>query len=457
MMSISAPVYVPLNLLVAIYNHVQKSQVHTASVDENFNSRFQKDFVNIVSQAASKKVSDIHVIVSEHTTVMFRINGTMQTVLEYDNTWGESFVRAVFASTDISDANYAQNEFQAAQKLGDTPLRGASDLYLPGNVLAIRLQFNPIAFGTRYLVMRLLYANTEEDQSGDLFSLGFTEYENRHFKKMRAFPTGLIVVAGPTGSGKSTTLQRNMISLLEERKYEINLITVEDPPEYPIPGARQMPVTNAATEEEKDEAFTKALSAALRSDPDALMVGEIRTLSAAKLTFKGALSGHNVWTTLHANSAPVIVTRLLDIGIEEFKLRDPELLKGLVSQRLFKTVCPDCKLSLKDHPEHETYQRVKNALGEYGIEQTYLRGKGCQKCGGKGVVGRTVASEIILPDAEFLRLLLKGETKEAIDYWIGELKGRTLKDAAIEKMLQGIIDIEELERWCGFIDERPVY
>ena len=100
------------------------------------------------------------------------------------------------------------------------------------------------------------------------------------------------------------------------------MITVEDPPEYPIPGARQMPVTNANTEEEKDEQFTKALSAALRSDPDVMMVGEIRTLSAAQLTFKGALSGHGMWTTLHANSAPAILTRFRDMGVETFKLLD---------------------------------------------------------------------------------------------------------------------------------------
>lgn len=108
---------------------------------------------------------------------------------------------------------------------------------LPHNVLAIRLQFNPIAFGSQYLVMRLLYADENPDGSGDLQALGFGEYEENLFYRLRAVPTGLSVIAGPTGSGKSTTLQRNMIKLLQEKNYEINLITVEDPPEYPIPGA----------------------------------------------------------------------------------------------------------------------------------------------------------------------------------------------------------------------------
>ena len=218
----------------------------------------------------------------------------MQTILEYDKNWGEAFVRSVFASADISDSNYAQNEFQVGQKLGSTPLRGEKDLYLPENILSIRLQFNPIAFGTRYLVMRLLYANASTSSADNLKELGFSDYEDEKLYRMRSFPTGLCIIAGPTGSGKSTTLQRVMIKMLKEKDYELNLITVEDPPEYPIPGARQMPVTNATTEEEKEDAFNLALAASLRSDPDAIMVGEIRTLSSAELTFKAALSGHNV-------------------------------------------------------------------------------------------------------------------------------------------------------------------
>jgi type II secretory ATPase GspE/PulE/Tfp pilus assembly ATPase PilB-like protein len=172
---------------------------------------------------------------------------------------------------------------------------------------------------------------------------------------------GLNVVAGPTGSGKSTTLQRNMIKLLQEKNYQINMLTVEDPPEYPIPGARQMPVTNANTEEEKTEQFTKALSAALRSDPDVILVGETRSLSTAELTFQGALSGHGVWTTLHANSAPAIITRLRDMGIQPYLLNDPELVKGLVSQRLFRLLCPACRQSIKTKEGTPEFERLKDS------------------------------------------------------------------------------------------------
>ncbi|MDR0367033.1 MAG: Flp pilus assembly complex ATPase component TadA [Rickettsiales bacterium] len=458
---INRPEYVPMSLLAQVYAQAGKDNgLHggkAANIDEADNNKMQKDFVDIVYRAAEQKVSDIHVVVAEHTTVMFRVAGSMHTILEYDKVWGESFVRSVFASADISDSNYAQNEFQVGQKLGNTPLRGEKDLYLPENVLAIRLQFNPIAFATRYLVMRVLYANSNAAQDDDLHGLGFGDYEDTRLFRMRAYPTGLCVIAGPTGSGKSTTLQRNMIKMLKEKNYEINLITVEDPPEYPIPGGRQLPVTNAATEQEKEDAFNLALAAALRSDPDAMMVGEVRTLSAADLVFKAALSGHNVWTTLHANSAPAILNRLMDMGVEAYKLRDPELVRGLLSQRLFKKLCPKCRVPVKSRPGDPAYKRLESALGAYGVEQSFQQGPGCAFCNNKGIMGRIVASEIIMPDHEFLDMLMDGDKKDAIGHWLDKLDGRTLKEDAIEKMLLGVIAVDEVERWCGFLDADAIY
>ncbi len=458
-LQVGKPEYVNMALINAVYEFEKKASQGKVTINDNEEQlQMQKDFVTVVARAAAMKVSDIHIVVADHTQIMFRVNGMMQTEMEYNKEWGEAFVRAAFASSDISDANYAQNEYQAAQKLGKTPLRGSKGrLMLPSNVLAIRLQFNPIAFGSQYVVMRLLYADEDPEHSGDLTTLGYTEMEAEMFYRLRAIPIGLVIVAGPTGSGKSTTLQRNMISLLQDRNFEVNLITVEDPPEYPIPGARQMPVTNANSEDEKDEQFTKALSAALRSDPDILMVGEIRSLSAAQLTFKGALSGHGVWSTLHANSAPAVLTRLRDMGVEPFKLNDPELVKGLVSQRLFRKLCPHCRIQAKENLDHLAVKRLRTALGDFGVEQAFLRGPGCKYCDYRGISGRMVVGEIILPDAMFLELMIGGETRKAIDYWTSDLNGRTMKDAAIERMLRGYIDIEEVERWCGLLDQRPVY
>lgn len=456
---IKAPRYVTLNEIAAIYAYAERGAgTVDVSAEEAEDMQMQIDFINIIQRASQKKVSDVHIVVGSSSTVLFRENGIMVKQNEYGGEWGEAFVRSVFASADISDSNYSQNEFQGAQKLGSTPLRGSKGkLMLPHNVLAIRLQFNPIAFGSQYLVMRLLYADDNPEGSSDLRSLGLGKYEEDLFYKMRSMAVGLNVVAGPTGSGKSTTLQRNLIKLLQEKNYQINLLTVEDPPEYPIPGARQMPVTNANTEEEKNEQFTKALSAALRSDPDVILVGETRSLSTAELTFKGALSGHGVWTTLHANSAPAIVTRLRDMGIQPYLLNDPELVKGLVSQRLFRKLCPNCRQSIKTKEGTPEFERLRNALGDYGIENVYVSGPGCKVCGYKGFKGRMAVDEIILPDSRFLRLMIDNETAKAIDYWVSELNGRPLKDAAIERMIKGQIDMDEVERWCGLIDQRPVY
>ena len=452
--TVREPFYSDLGLISNIYKSYEMRLGGAARSRVDFDNQMQKDFVDIIAKAAAQKVSDVHIEVADQTTIYFRVDGSMQPVMEYNSQWGESFVRAAFASSDMSNANYAQNEYQSAQKDGRTPLRGTKDLYLPSGVLAVRMQFNPIAFGSRYVVMRLLYDNPSE---GIKTEQEFGPYEQRLLARMRSFPTGLVIVAGPTSSGKSTTLVRNMSLMLKERNYEINLITVENPVEQKIFGAHQMPVVNTTDEEQRDKKYVEALAAALRSDPDTLMVGEIRTLAAAELTVRGALSGHNVWTTLHANSAMAALTRLLDLGIEPFKLKEETLMRGLVSMRLFKKVCPYCREPLENHPERDAYKRVMETYGEIGVRQAYVRGSGCEHCKGTGTIGRIKAGEIIITNSEFLRLALSGNTDGAMRYWLEEMDGRTLKEAASSLMLQGIVSVDELERWVGYVNEPGAY
>lgn len=451
---IRTPFYSDLGLISNIYKSNEMHLGGTSRSRSDFDNQMQKDFVDIIAKAAARKVSDIHIEVADQTTIYFRIDGSMQPVLEYNSQWGEAFLRAAFASSDISNANYAVNEYQSAQKDGRTPLRGTKDLYLPSGVLGVRMQFNPIAFGTRYAVLRLLYDNPSE---GIKIEQEFGPYEQRLLARLRSFPTGLVIVAGPTSSGKSTTLVRNMSLMLKEHNYEINMITVENPVEQKIFGARQMPVVNTTDEEQREKKYVEALAAALRSDPDTLMVGEIRTLAAAELTVRGALSGHNVWTTLHANSAMAALTRLLDLGVEAFKLKEETLMRGLVSMRLFKKVCPHCREPLVNHPERGAYRRVMDAYGEIGLNQIYQRGSGCPHCNGTGNIGRVKAGEIIITNSEFLRLALSGNTDGAVRYWLEEMSGRTLKEAAASLMLQGIISVDELERWVGQLDQPGAY
>ncbi|MDR0804056.1 MAG: Flp pilus assembly complex ATPase component TadA [Rickettsiales bacterium] len=451
---VKRPLYADLGFLSGIYKFHKTGAAGETTAGRDFDNQTQKDLVDIIARAAAQKVSDIHIEVADQTTISFRMNGDISPVLEQSAAWGESLVRAAFASADISGSNYAQNEYQSAQKDGRTPLRGTKDLFMPTGILGVRVQFNPIAFGSRYVVMRILYDNPSSDVKAEQ---EFGEYERRMLARLRAYPTGLVIVAGPTSSGKSTTLFHNMTAMLKEHNYNINLITVEDPAEQKIPGAHQIPVTNATNEEQRDDKFTEALASALRSDPDTLMVGEIRTLSAAQLTLKGALSGHNVWTTLHANSAMTALTRLLDMGVESFKLKDETMMRGLISMRLFKQVCPHCRKRLIDHPGHDSYNRALAAFGELGLKQIYITGDGCEYCGKTGTIGRIKAGEIIITDTEFLNMALNGQAFDAVKYWLEELDGRTLKEAACELMLRGIISIEEMKRWVGFLDQPWVY
>ncbi|MDR0967320.1 MAG: Flp pilus assembly complex ATPase component TadA [Rickettsiales bacterium] len=449
------PYYSDLGLISGIYKYnTAKNEGGSTRAPLDYDNQMQKDLVDIVARAASMKVSDIHIEVADQTTIYFRIDGSMQSVLEYNSQWGESFVRAAFASADQSNSNYAQNEYQSAQKDGRTPLRGTRDLYLPTGIMGVRMQFNPIAFGSRYVVMRLLYDNPSDTIKTDQ---EFGEYERNLLMRMRSFPTGLVVVAGPTSSGKSTTLFQNMSMILKERNYEINMITIEDPAERKIFGSHQIPVVNATSEEQREDKFTEALQSALRSDPDVLMVGEIRTLSAAKLTVKGALSGHSVWTTLHANSAMAALTRLLDMGVESYNLKDETMMRGLVSMRLFKKLCPQCRKLLSSFPDHPAYKRVLAAFGPEGLNQVYFKGDGCKYCGDKGTIGRIKAGEIIITDNKFLELALSGNSADAVKYWLEDMDGRTLKEAASELMLRGIIGVGELERWVGLLDQPGVY
>ena len=146
--------------------------------------------------------------------------------------------------------------------------------------------------------------------------------------------------------------------------------------------------------------------------------------------------------------------RLKDIGVEDFKLEDPSIMKGLMAQRLFRKICPYCRRKAIDNLNHPAVQRLRKAFGDIALEMSYLRGNGCEACDFRGVKGRTVIAEFIQPDATFLNLSIRGESQKAMNYWINDLNGMTLRDAALQRMLAGIVDIEEVERWTGFLDQQ---
>ena len=406
--------------------------------------RMRREVLTLVGDMAKRRASDIHVIVSEQNcSVRARIDGSMTHIAEWPPEFGHSFCAAAFTMADASDVNYQPYEYQAAR------VSNRKDLQLPEGVISLRLQFNPSVFSGRAMIIRLLYS-TDDQSSGDIAQLGFTPEQLEDFELLRAKPYGINIVAGPTGHGKSTTLQRNITAILQEHDYNIAIYTVEDPPEYPILGAVQMPVTNAASAEEREEAFSRAIAAALRSNPDRLMIGEVRDAASAQLAFEAAMTGHQVWTTLHSNDAMTIPFRMRDLKVENYKLGDPSLLTGLVSQRLVRLLCPSCRLPIEEN-ELSFGLMARLEAAEIEIEKIRKRNPaGCANCGqGNGYVGRSAIAEIIIPDTQFMEYVMNNKKADAEKYWLSNLGGRNMVENMIDRVILGEVDPLDAERSVG--------
>jgi general secretion pathway protein E len=407
-------------------------------------ARMRREVLELVDEMAKQHASDIHVVVYEQNCIVrARIDGSMEHIAEWPPEYGHSFCAAAFTMADAADVNYQPYEYQGAR------VSSRKDLQLPEGVISLRLQFNPTVYNGRAMIIRLLYS-TDEKTSGDVTALGFTPEHLEDMEFLRQKPYGINIVAGPTGHGKSTTLQRNIIAILQEHKYNIAFYTVEDPPEYPIPGAVQMPVTNATTAEEREAAFTKAIAASMRSNPDRIMIGEVRDAASAGLAFEASMTGHQVWTTLHANDALTIPFRMRDLDVEDYKLSDPDLLTGLISQRLVRILCPNCNKRVE---EHELGFGLLGRLEHLNIPLEKLRKHnpdGCEKCGvGNGYKGRSVIAEIILPDAKFMEYIRNDDKVTAEKYWLTNLNGRCLIEHMIDRVRAGEVDPVDAERIMG--------
>jgi type II secretory ATPase GspE/PulE/Tfp pilus assembly ATPase PilB-like protein len=408
----------------------------------------QRDIIRFVGECARLKASDAHVVVDQTSTrVRIRVDGILRDYTEWRSVYGSDFCAAAFAMADASDASYQPYEYQAA-RISDSSVR------LPNGVQALRLQFNPLSYGGRHMVMRFLYRSS--GNVGDVDTLGYAQKQIHHIKRIRATPMGINIVAGPTGSGKSTTLQRILVTLMRERRNEISVFTVEDPPEYVIAGAQQMPVTNASTAEERKEKFNAAIRASLRSDPDVIMIGEIRDAESAKLAFEAAMTGHQVWATLHAVDCLTIISRLRDIGVDEFKLFDPAVFTGLIGQRLLRALCKDCKVPImqaRDQGEipDDQWERILAVFGR-DLDGIFHQGKGCPTCNGSGCKGRSVVAEVLLPDDDFMALARNENKVGARRHWIDSLHGLTMMGHGILKVSAGEVSPDEVERMLGLLE-----
>ena len=430
-----------INHVMACYDESDEFSHFRGKKDE---ARMRREVLDLVGEMARRRASDIHVVVYEQSClVRARIDGSMEHIAEWPPEYGHSFCAAAFTMADAADVNYQPYEYQGAR------VSNRKDLQLPSGVISLRLQFNPTVYDGRAMIVRLLYSS-DESTAGDVTALGFTPEQLEDFEYLRSKPFGINIVAGPTGHGKSTTLQRNIIAILQEYNYNIAFYTVEDPPEYPIKGAVQMPVVNANTAEERAAQFTKAIAAAMRSNPDRIMIGEVRDAASAGLAFEASMTGHQVWTTLHANDALTIPFRLRDLDVEGFKLTDPDLLTGLISQRLVRVLCPKCARRVEESElSYGMLARFEKA--NIPIEKTRRHNpEGCSTCGeGSGYKGRSVIAEIIIPDAKFMEYIRVDDKVGAERYWLTKLNGRTLMEHMIDRVRMGDVDPIDAERIIG--------
>lgn len=404
------------------------------------NSQTQNDAMELFKRAVDLRSSDIHVrVTSKKTIILFRIHGDLEFIREDISVYGTQLCSTIYqAMTDISDPTFQINSRQDA--------RISDRAKLPHNLDGIRVATTPQVDGS-VMVMRLLYNDTSTSNS--LTELGFLNIQDDDIGELRELPTGINIIAGSTGSGKSTTLQRILGLIYHENDGKKHIITVEDPPEYPIFGSVQTPVSNAETDEERSTVFQNAIRSCMRLDPDILMIGEMRDPPSAKLAVQAAMTGHQVWSTLHANSAFGVFDRLIDMGIPPALAFDHKIISGLLCQRLLKKLCSVCKKPLSEVSSRYKPKDLARVTAVAIKANIYVIGDGCDKCRNTGTDGRTCVAEVVKTDSKMTSLLRSGDKEGAIDYWRKELCGISIIDSVIIKVNAGEIDPFMAEKITG--------
>ncbi len=399
------------------------------SDDQNLSEEFSIDdkpavlLVNqIINNAIKTGASDIHVeALEKHMRVRFRIDGVLQEVMQNQIKLFPSVVSRVkvLGGMDIAEKRIPQD--------------GRATVRFEDRTLDIRIATMPTVYGEK-IVMRLLERSQGVVKLQDLH---FSKRQFPRFEKAIHMPYGFLLVTGPTGSGKSTTLYATLAEISSDDK---NTITLEDPVERRMAGINQVQMNNRA-----GMTFAAALRSVLRSDPDIVMVGEIRDGETAKIAVEAALTGHMVLSTLHTNDAPGAVTRLNEMGVEPFLVTSS--LVGVLAQRLVRRLCPKCK---------EAYQISKEELlkifpdlpvDEYPEDEfTLYRPKGCITCNNTGYKGREAVFEFLTVTDEMKELILDRANAAQIKELAVKQGMHTLKDEGIYKVMHGKTSIEEILR-----------
>ncbi|WIF94511.1 type II secretion system ATPase GspE [Caminicella sporogenes] len=368
---------------------------------------------SIIKQAIKAKASDIHIEPFEkNVRVRFRIDGDLQEIMTPSKSTHSAIVTRIkiMAKMDIAEKRIPQD--------------GRVEMVIDGRDVDLRISVLPTVYGEK-VVIRLLdrsnFLKTKEE-------LGFSKGNLKLFDSIIKNPNGIILVTGPTGSGKTTTLYTILRELNTTNK---NIITVEDPVEYKIHGINQVSVNLKA-----GLTFANALRSILRQDPDIIMIGEIRDVETAKIAVRAAITGHLVLSTMHTNDTASTIVRLMDMGIEPYLVSTS--LVGVVAQRLVRKICDECK------EKYTASSFEKDLLGIQQEDIFLYRGRGCSVCNNTGYKGRTAIHEI-MPIDKKLRIQIDNRRSADILRDISIKKGMiTLRESCKELVLEGITTIEEL-------------
>lgn len=375
-------------------------------------------FINdILVQCLKRGASDIHIEPYEETMrVRLRIDGALYLVAQPPKTMMAALVSRVkiMASLNIAESRLPQD--------------GAINVQIGGRPVDFRVNVLPTVYGEK-IVMRIL------DKSAlkvDMTQLGFEEDELKKFKDSTHSPFGMVLVTGPTGSGKTTTLYSALADLNKETE---NIMTAEDPVEYNLPGINQVQM-----KPDIKLNFAAALRAFLRQDPDIIMVGEIRDLETAEIAIKAALTGHLVISTLHTNGAAETLSRLLNMGVESFNL--VSALNCVTAQRLVRKICEKCKM-IDESVTPEAMVHLGLPLHIAQKTRAYI-GKGCSTCNGTGTKGRIAVHEVLKMDETIRQAIVKGLPAMEIKKLAMSLGMRSLRQSALVKMVRGITSAVEV-------------
>ena len=409
----------------------------------------QKSLARIIAEAAELGASDIHMrVLDERCEVKVRVNGRMRELRDEGSRDGQEMIRAAFAVASGQGSGGTDSTFQQGAMFQKSGL-------LPGNVEMLRLQYTPTSDQRGALVMRIKYVGKSAET--DVDSLGYSQQQAADLKKMRLKTNGMYIFAGKVSSGKTTTLQRCLNAMFLDKRKEISIYAAEDPKELELLGAIQAQITAG---QNANDAFKMAMKAALRSDPNVIVLGEIRSEELTSMAVEAAKTGHALWSTVHAGSALGILNRLINLGADREDLKDPRTVGGLIYQRLLGVMCRSCRVTLRQalaegEIEAELAEKLVEITGQ-SDEALMCRGKGCSSCF-MGLSGRTVVAETIRPDARLLELYMDHSRIDAEKYWLspldkGGLGGAPVMHHAMVKVGAGIVDINEVQEEVDLLE-----